>query len=76
VLGLRWLEASGASGGAGCGANSGVSVSGWLEAEERHPERVVGVSSPEPEGVRCALKVEEGGRVWGFSTASTSLSGR
>jgi len=28
-----------------------VSVSGWLEAEERHPERMVGLSSPEPEGV-------------------------
>jgi hypothetical protein len=30
----------------------GVSVSGWLEAGGRHPERVVGSSSPEPEGGR------------------------
>lgn len=33
-----------------------VSVSGWLEAGGRHPERVVGSSSPEPGG--------EGGRGW------------
>jgi hypothetical protein len=40
-------------------------VSGWLEAGPRHPERVVGSSSPGPEGGM----VENGGCGVAFSAA-------
>ena len=41
-------------------------MSGWLEAGPRHPERVVGSSSPGPEGGM----VENGGCGVAFSAAS------